>query len=73
MVALIAEITSYVESDMCLMTRRMETLNLMLLGRQLELIMTSMKAIDGNLLRAGLANPRQKRCVPQLEGTAPSR
>lgn len=50
MVALIAEITSYFVFDMCLMTGRMETLNLMPLGRQLELIMTSIKAIDGNLL-----------------------
>lgn len=50
MVALIAEITSYFELDMCLMTRRMETLNLMPLGRQLELIITSIKAIDGNPL-----------------------
>lgn len=66
MVALIAEITSYVESDMCLMTRWMETLKLMPLGRQLELIITSIKAIDGNLLRAGLANSKQKRRVPLL-------
>jgi len=50
MVALIAEITSCLEFDMCLMTGRMETLNLMPLGRQLELIITSIKAIDGNLL-----------------------
>lgn len=45
MVALIAEITSCFEFDMCLMTRRMETLNLMLLGRQLELIITSIKLL----------------------------
>jgi len=50
MAILIAEITNYFEFDMCLMTRRMETLNLMPLGRQLKLIITSIKAIDGNLL-----------------------
>lgn len=60
MVALIAEITSYFELDMCLMTRRMETLNLMPLGRQLELIITSIKAIDSNLLWTDLANSEQK-------------
>lgn len=63
MAALIAEITSYFEFDMCLMTRRMETLNLMPLGRQLELIITSIKAIDGNLLWTDLANSKQKWCI----------
>lgn len=59
MVILIAEITNYFEFDMCLMTRRMETLNLMPLGRQLKLIITSIKAIDGNLLWTDLANSKQ--------------
>lgn len=59
MVILIAEITNYFEFDMRLMTRRMETLNLMPLGRQLKLIITSIKAIDGNLLWTDLANSKQ--------------
>lgn len=59
MAILIAEITNYFEFDMCLMTRRMETLNLMPLGRQLKLIITSIKAIDGNLLWTDLANSKQ--------------
>lgn len=60
MVALIAEITGCSGSDICLMTKRVETPDLMPLGRQLELIITSPKAIAGNLLRTDLANSKQK-------------